>query len=77
MNYYSYTVKDGQILKTLIQTQGQYGIARFRGGASYTLGDHPIAQELRALGMGKTAVEHLYAPRVQSMLHPANERLPL
>ncbi len=77
MNYYSYTVKDGQILKTLIQTQGQYGIARFRGGASYTLGDHPIAQELRDLGMGKRAVERLYAPRVQSMLHPANERLPM
>jgi hypothetical protein len=77
MNYYSYTVKDGQLLRTLIQTQGQYGIARFRGGASYVLGDHPIAEELRALGMGETAVERLYAPQVQSMLHPASERLPL
>ena len=77
MDYYSYTVKDGQLLRTLIQTQGQYGIARFRGGASYVLGDHPIAEELRALGMGETAVERLYAPQVQSMLHPASERLPL
>lgn len=77
MNYYSYTVKDGQLLRTLIQTQGEYGIARFRGGASYTLGDHPIAEELRALGIAKTAVECLYAPQVQSMLHPAGERLPL
>jgi len=77
MNYYSYTVKDGQLLRTLIQIQGQVGITRFRGGASYTLGDHPIAEELRALGMGKTAVERLYAPQVQSMLHPASERLPL
>lgn len=77
MNYYSYTVKDGQLLKTLIQTKEQSGITRFRGGASYTLGDHPIAEELRSLGMGKTAVERLYAPQVQSMLHPAGERLPL
>jgi hypothetical protein len=77
MNFHSYTVKDGQLLRTLIQTQGQLGIARFRGGASYTLGDHPIAEELRALGMGKTAVERRYAPRVQSMLHPAGERLSL
>jgi len=77
MNFYSYTVKGGQLLRTLIQTQGQFGMARFRGGASYTLGDHPIAEELRALGMGKTAVECLYAPQVQSMLHPAGERLSL
>ena len=77
INYYSYTVKDGQLLRTLIQTQGEYGIARFRGGASFTLGDHPIAKELLALGIGKTAVECLYAPQVQSMLHPAGERLPL
>jgi len=77
MNFYSYTVKDGQLLRTLLQSQGQVGIARFRGGASYTLGDHPIAEELRALGMGKTAVECLYAPQVQSMLHPPGERLPL
>ena len=41
------------------------------------LGDHPIAEDLRALGMGETAVERLYAPQVQSMLHPASERLPL
>ena len=77
INYYSYTVKDGQLLKTLIQTEGQWGIAKFRGGASYALGDHPIAQELRALGMGQTAVERRYAPQVHSLLHPAGERLPL
>lgn len=77
MDFYSYTIKDGRLLRTRIQTQGQFGIARFRGGASYTLGDHPIAEELRALGMGKTAVERLWAPQVQSMLHPAGERLSL
>jgi len=75
INFYTYTVKDGQILRTLVQTQGQYSITRFPGGASYTLGDHPIAEELRALGMGKTAVGRFYAPQVQSLLHTASERL--
>jgi len=72
INYRTYTVKDGHLLKTLIQAQWQFGIARFRGGASYALGDHPIAEDLRALGMGETAVVRLYAPQVQSMLHPAS-----
>ncbi len=74
---YSYTVKDGQLLKTLIQTQGQYGITKFPGGASYILGDHPMAEELKTLGMGKTAVGRFYAPQVQSLLPLASERLAL
>ena len=77
MEFHSYTVKEGQLLRTLIQTRGEFGIARFRGGASYTLGDHTIAGELRGLGMGKTAVERRYLTDVQSMLHPPGERLPL
>jgi hypothetical protein len=77
MDLFSYTVKDGQLLRTRIQAEGQLSITRFRGGASCDLGDHPIAEELRALGMGRTAVERLYAPQVQSMLHPAAARLPL
>jgi Acetoacetate decarboxylase (ADC) len=77
MNFHSYTVKDGRLLRTLIQTQGQVGVTRFRGGASCTLGEHPVAEELRALGMGRTAVQCLYGTGVQSMLHPASERLPL
>jgi Acetoacetate decarboxylase (ADC) len=77
IDFYTYTVKDGRLLRTFVRTQGQYGISRFPGGASYTLGDHPIAEELKALGMGKTAVGRFYAPQVQSMLHLAGERLPL
>jgi len=77
MSLYSYTVKNGQLLRTLIQTQGQYCVTRFPGGASYNLGDHPIAKELNAIGMGKTAVGRFYAPKVQSLLHPASERLSL
>ena len=77
LNFFTYTVKNGQLLRTLVQTQGEYSIPRFPGGASCTLGDHPIAQGLKALGMGKTAVGRFYAPQLQSLLHPAGERLPL
>jgi hypothetical protein len=77
ISFYTYTIKNGQILRTLIQTEGQYSITRFPGGASYVLGDHPIAGELKALEMGKTAVGRFYAPQVQSMLHPASEHLSL
>lgn len=77
MNLFSYTVKDGQLLRTRIQAEGQMSSARFRGGASCDLGDHPVAEELRDLGMRRTAVERLYAPQVQSMLHRASVRMPL
>jgi hypothetical protein len=77
MDFYSYTIKDGQLLRTRIQTQGQYGIARFRGGASCALGDHPIAEELRALGMSRAPVQCIYAENVESLLHRAAEHLVL
>jgi acetoacetate decarboxylase len=77
IDLYTYTVKDGQLLRTLVQTQGQYGITRLPGGASYTLGDHPIAEELKSLGMGRMAMGRFYATQVQSMLHAASERLAL
>jgi len=77
ISFYTYTVQNGRLLRTLVQTQGQYSITRFPGGASFTLGDHPVAEELKALGLGKTAVGRFYAPQVKSLLHPANELLPL
>lgn len=77
MDFFTYTVLDGQLLHTRVQTQGQYGISRFRGGASFTLGDHPIADELRSLDIGARPVEVYSIPSVQSLLHPAGQRLPL
>ena len=52
------------------------GISMLRGGATYTLGDHPIADELRSLDMGDRAVQYIYAPQLQSMLYPGEKRLP-
>ena len=77
ISLHTYTVKEGHLLRTLVQTQGQYCINRSFGGASYILGSGPIADELAALGMGKMAVGCIYAPQLQSLLHQACERLPL
>jgi 15-cis-phytoene desaturase len=76
MDFIAYTVKDRFLLRTLVQTRGEYAQGRFRRGASYTLGDHPIAAELRELGIWGVAVEWLYVPRAQSLLHRGSERLP-
>lgn len=77
IDLYSYTVKDGQLLRTRMQTQGQYGISKSFGGASYTLGNGPISNELRNLEMGKTAFGCFYATDLQNMLYAASEYLPL
>jgi hypothetical protein len=69
-----YNIKDGEILRTPFEFQGEYGTATLRGGASYTLGDHPIADELRGLKMGHVALMREYSPRLQALLHAAPGR---
>ena len=61
---YAYTVKDGKLLRTLIQMQGQVGTSSLAGGASYILGDHPIAEELQNMEIGETAIEYAYTPQM-------------
>ena len=77
MDWPTYTVKDGELLKTRFQVQGEIGVSMLRGGATYTLGDHPIADELRSLDIGDSAVQLMYGPQLQSMLHPGEKRLPI
>ncbi len=74
---YSFTVKDGKILRTLVQTYGLVGTSSIRGGASYILGDHPISTELRSLKIGKTALQYSYMPKLQSLLHKPTLSLPM
>ena len=73
---YLYSLKHGRLLRTRFEIQGEYGGAGFRGGASYTLGDHPIAEELRGLKIGHVALMREFSPRLQAMLHaPRGRRL--
>jgi hypothetical protein len=73
----NYTVKGDELLKTPVQVQGEMGISMLRGGVTYTLGDHPIADELRSLDISDKAVQHIYAPQVQSLLHAGEKGLRL
>lgn len=66
-DWYLFGVRDGQLLRTLVQMQGQRGIADVRGGASYSLGDHPIAKELRSLEIDNMSIAREYVPQGQSL----------
>jgi hypothetical protein len=74
---YSYTKKDDLLLRTRIPTQGQMAYRKWPGGASCTLGRGIIADELRAAGLGRTALGSIYSPQTQCILHNAEERLSL
>ncbi len=77
VNFFCYTTKNGQLLRTFVPTQGQFATSQSHTDVSYSLGNHPIAQELRDLEMNSTALEYLYAPHVQGLLFPPGERFPL
>ncbi len=77
LRFCTYSVKNDELLRTPVEISGRVGIARLPGGASYTLHRGPIAEELKALEIGKRALGRMYITQAQSMLHPADERLPL
>jgi hypothetical protein len=74
---YFYTVTNGQPLRTRTQAQAEAGIADVKGGASFILGDHRVAEQRRALQMAKAPLTHLYATQGQLMLHLPGEHLAL
>jgi len=49
---------------------------RGRGGATYTVGNHPIADGLRSLHVGDKTVQYIYAPRLQRLLYPGRSVCP-
>lgn len=74
---YVYSIRDDRLLRTLFQVQGQVGTTDIHGGASYNLGDHPIADGLRTLEMEQMSDGHEYAPQLQGVMYPPKKRLPL
>lgn len=66
-NFVTYSMKDNQLLRAEIQTRGRY--SQWICGASYALGNHPVAGKLRALGMWKTAVLRLSAAEAEGKLY--------
>jgi hypothetical protein len=74
---YTFTVKDNQLLRARIQVQGQNGTSSGKGDAQYTLGDHPLADELGALDMDSISMGHQYAQNLQGILYLPEETLQL
>jgi uncharacterized protein with NAD-binding domain and iron-sulfur cluster len=67
-NYLAYSILDGRLQQTLVQTFGEYDESRFGFDASFALGDHTIANEMRHLGMVDTPVGRLYSPKAEGIL---------
>jgi acetoacetate decarboxylase len=68
--FYAYSVLDGELLKALVDTRGHYYDWYLPGGASFALGRHPVADELRELEVQNIAIAGLYAFSAKSRLHP-------
>lgn len=76
-DFVAYPVKEGTLRPTRVQTRGAHAERRRPGGASVTFGDHPIAAELRQLGVWRFALGCIYTPRAESFLHAESARIPL
>jgi 15-cis-phytoene desaturase len=67
-NFLTYSVLRGRLQQTLVQTYGDSDESRFGLDATFSLGDHPIADEMRQLGIIDTAIGRLYSSEVQGIL---------
>jgi 15-cis-phytoene desaturase len=65
---YSVLEEDRRLQQTLVQTYGDYDESRFGFDASFALGEHPIADEMRRLGIIDAPIGRLYAPSLQGIL---------
>jgi hypothetical protein len=72
---YTYTLLDGQILRTPVPLAGELGMRRGSGGAKLVLGDHYITHELRALKLTPAPLLATYAPAVESVLAAPDQAL--
>jgi 15-cis-phytoene desaturase len=67
-NFLAYSVLDGRLQQTLVQSVGEFDESRFGFDATFSLGEHEIAGEMRRLGMIATPVGRLYCAQAQGML---------
>lgn len=70
-----YTFKDGETLKTLVETEGLVGVGNHKGGVTSRLGDHKFGEDLRRLDRGRDALQYSYVPQMYSLLHKPSEHL--
>jgi hypothetical protein len=68
----SYTQKDGELLGTRVDLDGEFGLKPLSQRVSFSLGDHERADDLRELGIRQWSLGRLHAPRMQAKLHPGH-----
>lgn len=68
--FHAFSVRDGDLLKTLVDTRGQYHAWSMPGRASVAFGRHEVADELRGLEVKNIAIAGLFAFSTKSRLHP-------
>jgi uncharacterized protein with NAD-binding domain and iron-sulfur cluster len=66
--FLAYSVLNGRLQQTLVQSCGDYDESRFGFDATFSLGDHPIAEQMRTLGIIDAPIGRLYSLRTQGML---------
>ena len=67
-NFLGYSVMGGRLQQTLVQTYGDYDESRFGFDANFALGDHPIADQMRELGMIDVPVGRMYCTKAEGIL---------
>lgn len=67
--FYAFSVLNNQLKKSLIDTRGDYHAWSVPGGASFELGTHPVAQQLRALQVRNLGIAGVFASSARSRLH--------
>jgi len=68
--FYAYSVLEGELVKTLVDTRGEYYAWNVPGRASFELGTHRVADELRDLEVQNFAIAGLFTFSTRSRLHP-------
>jgi hypothetical protein len=68
--FYAFSLLNGELVKSLVDTRGQYHAWSVPGRASFTLGTHEVAETLREVEVENVAVAGLFAFTAKSRLHP-------
>lgn len=76
-DFHTFSVKDKFLLKTPVQSSGQFWASRKSDSAQLHLGNHPVAEQLRELKLDTKPIKTIIYPNTQVILHAASNRYTL
>lgn len=76
-DFHTFSVKDQSLLKTPVQTVGQFWATRNAESAQLHLGTHPVAEQIRELQLDTKPLKTILYPTTQIILHAASNRYTL